>query len=227
MIKQEPLFFFSINTPDHSHQASWKTLLFFLAWFTLVFYVLFLLALPPLLSVLFLQGVGFFSPSFIFLKQHQPQNFFVWQKFLWRSFVVVVVFILLHLLIQILLMYWVQIFPLSKQFEESYKQILYTGLTGLLLNVIFYAVVPAVCEEFFFRGCLLIALKKHTSEPVALFVSSFLFAMVHFNLVYLPFYFLLGFGMGWLFLRTGNLWLAVLAHMTNNALSLVMFYLLS
>jgi membrane protease YdiL (CAAX protease family) len=80
------------------------------------------------------------------------------------------------------------------------------------------AVMPAVCEEFFFRGFLQGTLAEKISGPFALLVSSLAFSLTHaLPEILLPI-FLLGFAFGALRLLTGSLLPCMGAHLLNNAL---------
>lgn len=94
------------------------------------------------------------------------------------------------------------------------------GWLPLLLNLVMYAVLPALVEELVFRGWFLAALQPG-GERRALVLSALLFGLAHGNLTQMPFAFLLGLLFGWLYLRTGRLWPSVIVHFLNNSLSVV------
>lgn len=90
------------------------------------------------------------------------------------------------------------------------------------LNIYFailtFAILPAVIEETLFRGYLL---SKDSREDTSgtnylLFVSSILFALLHFNPIFLPQYLILGLILGYNFLETKNLFQSILLHLFNN-----------
>ena len=78
------------------------------------------------------------------------------------------------------------------------------------------AVFPPLFEEFAFRGVMLSSLRKH-GDGFALVVSSIAFAMMHTSISSMPFAFICGIAMGYVYLRTNNLWLSVIIHFINNA----------
>ncbi len=98
------------------------------------------------------------------------------------------------------------------------------GWLPLVLNLVVYAVLPAVVEELVFRGWFISALQP-AGERCALVVSALLFGLAHGNLTQMPFAFMLGLLFGWLFLRTGRLWPSMLIHFLNNAMSVVFDWL--
>lgn len=94
------------------------------------------------------------------------------------------------------------------------------GALSFVLNLITYAVLPGVVEEFLYRGWILGALQP-CGERRALVLSALLFGLAHGNLTQLPFAFLLGLLFGYVYLRTGRLWVGVVIHFLNNAMSVV------
>ncbi len=101
-----------------------------------------------------------------------------------------------------------------------------TTAGGLLANIMIIAVLPALAEEFIFRGALANLFKDWTRNiHVAVFISSFIFAAIHMQFYgFLP-RFLLGMVLGYLYFWSGNLWLPVVAHFTNNFLTVMIEYL--
>ncbi len=94
------------------------------------------------------------------------------------------------------------------------------GWLPLVLNLVTYALLPALVEELVFRGFYISALQP-SGERCALVTSALLFGLAHGNLTQMPFAFMLGLLFGWLFLRTGRLWPCMVIHFLNNSLSVV------
>lgn len=99
--------------------------------------------------------------------------------------------------------------------------------TPLPLQILCLALVPAVCEELFFRGVFFNGLTRGTSRwwwP--LLISSGVFAAAHavtdasMSLARLPGTFLLGTVLGLVRIRTGSVIPGMVMHFTNNALLL-------
>lgn len=97
---------------------------------------------------------------------------------------------------------------------------------SFVLKIIAVGVAPAVFEEFVFRGVIFSKLKKYGTS-FALIASSLLFAMLHSNLVSMPFAFLAGLIIGFIYIRTGNLWIAIVIHFLNNTFSVIQEEVLS
>jgi membrane protease YdiL (CAAX protease family) len=89
----------------------------------------------------------------------------------------------------------------------------------VLFGAVMGILVP-VLEEAYFRGCLLNALKDRWGTRVALVGSALAFGTLHFNVMLLPVYFLLGILTGLLYERTGNLLAPVAFHSLNNLAAL-------
>ena len=93
----------------------------------------------------------------------------------------------------------------------------------VVLLLVVVSVGPLV-EETLFRGVFLGALSRHMSSAFAITTSAVLFAMVHLPDLHgaayaLPNLFLLGWVCGWLRVRSGSIWPAVLAHGANNLIA--------
>lgn len=98
-----------------------------------------------------------------------------------------------------------------------------SGLFGFILSFIATAIVPALVEEFSFRGIVLGLLKKH-GEGFALIVSSILFGVMHGNFEQIPFAILVGLILGYIYIKTKNIWACVIVHCVNNAVSVIFSY---
>lgn len=88
-------------------------------------------------------------------------------------------------------------------------------LEGALL-VVGVALLAPLGEELLFRGYLMRVFKARHGKGVALFLTSALFAIVHFNPASLFALFSLGVVFGLLRLWTGSIWPAILAHAVQN-----------
>jgi membrane protease YdiL (CAAX protease family) len=100
------------------------------------------------------------------------------------------------------------------------------NLGELLANLTVIALLPAIGEEIVFRGVVQQQLMRRIANPwVALAVSSAIFSFFHFQFEgFLP-RLILGFLLGWLYWKTQNFWVPVLAHFFNNGLQVVGQYL--
>ncbi|MBI3871485.1 MAG: CPBP family intramembrane metalloprotease [candidate division Zixibacteria bacterium] len=111
----------------------------------------------------------------------------------------------------------------SSQFEFYRHYLAADSPWEWLLFVLVAAIIPGVCEEITFRGLVQTGLRRSFGPKQAIIWTGFLFAILHLN----PWNFLglWGFGclLGYLTERTSSIWPAILVHVLNNALALVVF----
>ena len=88
-------------------------------------------------------------------------------------------------------------------------------ITNVIYTVIAFAVVPAITEEFIFRGVMLSDYAEY-GVSTAIVLSSATFAMIHFNLNQLPVYFFCGVIAAYAVYVTQSLWAGVILHLLNN-----------
>lgn len=88
-------------------------------------------------------------------------------------------------------------------------------------SLFFFAVIPAVCEEMFFRGYLL---RAYSSLGVwrAIIFNSLLFGLLHGSIIRLPITFTLGVVLSLLVLKTGSLIPSMAVHFINNAVAVAL-----
>jgi hypothetical protein len=117
-----------------------------------------------------------------------------------------------------------------KVFQDEYKYITDnmlndTSVVNLVLCLVAVAILPAICEEFLFRGTLQKLFSERMNIHIAILLSSFIFSFIHFDFsAFLP-RIILGMFLGYLFYYSGSLWLSVFAHAVNNGSQVVMMYL--
>jgi hypothetical protein len=97
------------------------------------------------------------------------------------------------------------------------------SVVSLLLNMFTLALLPAVLEEMVYRGYILRTLLPH-GKMFAIVVSSAMFALMHGNLLQIPFAFIVGLTCGYLAVKTGKIWVAALLHFLNNFMAVVLQY---
>lgn len=83
------------------------------------------------------------------------------------------------------------------------------------------AVLPALIEEFAMRGVVMQSLRKY-GDWFAIIMSSLVFALLHGNMVQIPFAFIAGIAIGYAVTVTGSMWTGVLIHFLNNLASIIM-----
>lgn len=109
-------------------------------------------------------------------------------------------------------------FPAS---EESYQQTLQSLYSAPVLSGIQVCLLAPIIEEILMRGFLLGGLSPRYGKAVALLVSSFLFALLHFNMVQTLSAFVCGIGLGMLYLYTGSIACCIVAHAGYNLISYI------
>jgi uncharacterized protein len=94
---------------------------------------------------------------------------------------------------------------------------------NLAVNLVIMALIPALSEEFLFRGGLQQLFSRFLrSAHAGIWTTAILFSTVHLQFYGFVPRLILGLIFGYLFYWTANLWLSVAAHFVNNA-SLIIF----
>jgi membrane protease YdiL (CAAX protease family) len=99
--------------------------------------------------------------------------------------------------------------------QKTYAQI---GWMGTLLA---FAAVPGVAEEFLLRGVVLPAFLRKFPWWMALFCSAFIFALLHGNIPQGAATLAIGYLLGVIVMRSGSLWIAMIAHAVHNSIILL------
>ena len=93
--------------------------------------------------------------------------------------------------------------------------------TGLMLCVLYAAVLPGVCEEFLFRGMLLSAFEEHGTRR-AMVLTSLLFMLMHGSLIGAPAEFILGMLIAALVICTDSIYAGLIYHTVHNAATVLL-----
>jgi hypothetical protein len=111
--------------------------------------------------------------------------------------------------------------------EESTKHLVsLDGPFELILGLLVIAVVPAIGEEFLFRGFIQkYLIKGMKNVHLGIFVTGFLFGAFHMQIFVMLPRILLGIVYGYFYQYSRNLYMPMLAHFTNNAFMVTMLYL--
>ncbi|HBH49781.1 MAG TPA: hypothetical protein DDX98_14140 [Bacteroidales bacterium] len=95
-----------------------------------------------------------------------------------------------------------------------------------IVNLLMIAIIPAIGEEFIFRGVfqkIFFNISKNTTMAIVL--TAIVFSAVHGQFYgFIPRFFL-GLLFGYLMFWSGNIWLPVLAHFIHNTIVVTYFYL--
>ena len=118
-----------------------------------------------------------------------------------------------------------------KQSEESAAQLTELFVKAdnvwvLLFNILLIGILPAIGEEFLFRGVIQRVFTEWTkNQHVAIWLTAILFSALHLQFYGFVPRALLGAMFGYMFVWSGNLWLPVLAHFVNNTAAVFAYYL--
>lgn len=101
-----------------------------------------------------------------------------------------------------------------------------TTYNGLMVNLLMIAVLPAIGEEFLFRGVLQRLFHEWSkSGHLAVILAALLFSALHLQFYgFLP-RLLLGLFLGYLYLWSRSIWVPVLVHFFNNGIAVVTAWL--
>ncbi len=97
------------------------------------------------------------------------------------------------------------------------------GVLGFCLSFAQIVLAAATVEELSLRGYTMGNLRKY-GDMFAIISSSIVFALIHGNLVQIPFALIAGLGIGYLTVKTKSLWTGVLIHAGNNFFSVAATY---
>lgn len=113
---------------------------------------------------------------------------------------------------------WVRAFDEAQQ--ALIEQIL-AGEVDLVLALLFVALTPAICEEVIFRGYLQRNVERRLGAGASVVLVGLLFGLFHLRLTeFIPLS-MLGIYLGYVVWVSGSLWTAVLVHLLNNGIAVV------
>jgi uncharacterized protein len=99
------------------------------------------------------------------------------------------------------------------------------GLGWLAFNLVFLALVPALCEELLFRGALMSVLQKMIrNKHLVVILTAIIFSAIHMQFFSFLSRFALGLVLGYATIYSGSLFPAIAAHFVNNAFSIIGVY---
>lgn len=102
----------------------------------------------------------------------------------------------------------------------------FTSFWQFFLAFLVIAVIAGIGEELVFRGLIMRKLLLGTGNPhIAIWVSAFIFAVIHFQFYGILPRMMLGVLFGYFYLWTGNIRVPIFAHIFNNGLAVTIMYL--
>ncbi len=97
--------------------------------------------------------------------------------------------------------------------------------TDLLINFLMIAILPAIGEEFLFRGLIQKLLGEwFKNSHMAIIITALLFSFIHFQFFGFVPRFMLGLYFGYLLFWSGSIWVPVIAHLINNGLAVLYYH---
>ena len=95
------------------------------------------------------------------------------------------------------------------------------SLGNPIVNFISVGIITPIAEECFFRGLMYTRLKQGMNLYVAAAISSFIFALMHGEAIWIITAFMMGLMLVLVFEKTGSLVPCVIIHVVNNVISLL------
>ena len=106
--------------------------------------------------------------------------------------------------------------------DASYEQTMNAMYSApLFLQILCLAILVPISEEYVFRGLFFKRLESGTTFTYAMLYSSFVFGILHMNLVQMIYGFVLGMMLAYVYEKYGSLKAPVVAHMAMNLLSVL------
>ncbi len=99
-----------------------------------------------------------------------------------------------------------------------------TDWQSFCISMLCVGILPALFEEFAFRGIVLGSLRKYMNDSTAIFVSAALFALLHGNLQQIPFAFGVGLALGYATVYCKSIVPALVLHGINNSFSVIITF---
>lgn len=97
-----------------------------------------------------------------------------------------------------------------------------TKISDLMMSILIVGVLTGFSEELFFRGALQkILLSKPMNAHYAIWITAFVFSAMHLQFYGFVPRMLLGAFFGYLVWWSGSLWLPIVAHTTNNVITII------
>ncbi|MFQ6092497.1 MAG: type II CAAX prenyl endopeptidase Rce1 family protein [bacterium] len=111
-----------------------------------------------------------------------------------------------------------------RSLQRTYAELMFPSNTSeLALTVLGIVFLAAICEEALFRGFILNTLLKRKSAWSAITITALGFSLYHLDPWAMPEVAIIGIFLGWLVVRTGSIFPAVLAHGTFNFIGIILF----
>lgn len=94
-------------------------------------------------------------------------------------------------------------------------------IESLFLNLLIVAVLPAICEEFLFRGVLYASISSKCSPRIAILISGILFGIMHLDPARIVLTSILGIVFAYTLYQSKSIFIPILLHLINNGMAVV------
>ncbi len=109
-------------------------------------------------------------------------------------------------------------FPTSVNILEASMSADPTNCGEWIALILYSAAIPALVEEFVFRGVMLNSLRRY-GDVFAIWFSAIMFALVHGNILQIAVALPAGVFFGYMTVLSNNIWVAVALHFVNNTIA--------
>ncbi len=115
---------------------------------------------------------------------------------------------------------------MKNEFEKIYSDLLGgTSIAEALRALAIGALIPALCEELLFRGFLQRSLEERLKPLKAIFLTSAIFSVIHFNPINMIPLFIIGVYFGIIAYLTNSLVIPIILHFLNNFFAIIILYI--
>jgi membrane protease YdiL (CAAX protease family) len=104
--------------------------------------------------------------------------------------------------------------PMPQFLQNTFELIMVKQ--AFIISIILVGIIPAFCEEMFFRGIVLTGFQKNYSGKKAILISSLLFGIIHLNPWQFISAFIIGIFSAWICIKTRSIVLSIYIHIFNN-----------
>lgn len=132
----------------------------------------------------------------------------------------VILWIGAYILVMLTTQLMLHIFPQNMEALEGLSKALF-GEDNFLVNLFVVAIMPAICEEIFFRGFLFTSFRGKKSVKGAILGSAILFAFMHIEFIKILPITILGSALAYSVYKSGSIYVSMLIHFLNNGLAVV------
>lgn len=132
-------------------------------------------------------------------------------------------YMIVNLITQIILHF----FPQNMEVIESLNNFIF-GNSSLLVQILVVALMPAICEEIFFRGFLLTSFRNNKkSASGAIVLSGVLFGFMHMDFIRVIPTALLGISFAYAVYKSNSIGVSMFMHFLNNGFAVVITYMVT